>query len=290
MDEFEKLEKSLSKKRPARNRSLVSLSLILILLGVTFTFAGVSYLRGKSVISADVQNPPNPTEPGIQNPPNPTEPNGDFTFLPGWTLVSGKNLADKDMSTFKNAGLVLYSFNDLAYPNRDWSAYPGADNVDTLIRPQAPYGYYVYNPGSTNVQISLTSKAASSDSQEIIARGWHLLYWPGEAADQNALLSNISLTYSDGTVMSVKDAVSPDNHKASVMVYVVLNGQASDVTSAVKQLGATDSDKIISKIPAKSFFWVYFRRTKDRVTDIKILDQSTSTPTVTATVSNSSSI
>jgi len=290
MKTFDKLEERIiSKKNPQKSKHLVLLATVLLLAGVTMIFGGTSYLRGKSVIFADIASPPSPPEPDIQNPPSPSNPNGEFLFAPGWSLVAGQDLAGRDLSELKNKDLVLYSFNDPAYPTRVWSSYPDSDGNPTSIVPHAPYAYYVYNAGSTTVDVTLLASSETVSDQEMIARGWHLMYWPGTAATLSDMLLEITLKYSDGTEMSALQATNEENHRASIDVNVIVNTGASDVKTAVKTLASSDSDTTISKIPANSFFWLYLRRTKDRVVKMNITGQDvTTTATVTATATATS--
>lgn len=260
------------------------MSLVLFLLGAALIFGGANYLRGKSVIFADIANPPTPADPvAVENPPSPENLTGEFTFAPGWTLVSGRSLAGRDLSALKGTELVLYSFNDPAYPTRVWSTYPDANDSATSIIPHAPFGYYVYNPGTSSTDITFATSSQTVSDEEMIARGWHLLYWPGDTTSLSGLLSQINMKYSDGVQMTAFEATSSQNHRASIDINVIVNGTSSDVKTAVKVLGNTDSDTAISKIPAKSYFWLYFRRTTNRVVNISIPSSVSSGAITTAT-------
>lgn len=263
-------ERIILKKAPKKSRPLILMAIVFLLLGATMIVGGANYLRGKSVILADIASPPSPPEPDVENPPIPANPNGDFTFASGWNLIAGQDLAGRDISGLSKLDLVLYSFNDPAYPTRVWSSYPDAQGDATQIVPHAPYAYYVYNPGSTSVDVNLASMSQTVSDEEMIARGWHLMYYPGEAATLSELLSKVILKYADGTKMNASEATSDENHRASIDVKVIVNTGASDVSSAVKKLSDSDTDATISKIPAKSFFWLYLRRTKERVVNISL--------------------
>jgi len=274
MNLFERLEDKVIKKNKPNSKVLVGASLALFLLGAAMIIGGASYLRGKSVIFADIANPPTPAEPaGVENPPSPENLTGEFTFAPGWTLISGKSLSGRDLSALTATELVLYSFNDPAYPTRVWSTYPDANDAATSIIPHAPFGYYIYNPGTTNVDITFSTSTETVSQEEMIARGWHLLYWPGETTSLSGLLAQINLKYSDGVSMTALEATNSQNHKASVDINVIVNGASSDTKTAVKVLGTADSDTEISKIPAKSYFWFYLRRTTNRVVNLSITAQ-----------------
>lgn len=295
MKTWEKLEGKINKGDHSKSKHLVQLSLVLVLAGVTLVFGGINTLRGKSIISADVAVPPVPPEPAANiNPPVPATPDGNFTFAAGWSLVSGESLAQRSLTGLKDAGLILYSFNDPAYPTRVWSTYPDSSGAATSINAQAPYGYYIYNPGTADVKVTLnsltTTQAAST--QEMAARGWHLMYWQGDATSYSDLMSKINLKYSDGTQMSATDATNTTNHRASIKLYLVNNGTSTDAATAIKELASSDSNTTVSNIPAKSYFWIYLRRTKDRVTQMSIVGQAsssqTATPSVTATPTDSS--
>ncbi len=283
MNLFERLEDKVIKKNKPNSKVLVGVSLALFLLGAALIIGGASYLRGKSVIFADIANPPTPAEPaGVENPPSPESLTGEFTFAPGWTLISGKSLYGYDIGDFDGSGLVLYSFNDPAYPTRVWSTYPDANEKATSIDPHPPFGYYVYNPGSSAIDFAFkTAQVRPADqnfnllppADEMISRGWHLLYYPGDTTTLPGLLAQINLKYSDGVQMTALEATNSQNHRASVDVNVIVNGTSSDVKTAVKVLGDSDSDTQISKIPAKSYFWFYLRRTTNRVVNLSIIAQ-----------------
>jgi hypothetical protein len=75
----------------------------------------------------------------------------------------------------------------------------------------------------------------------------------------------------------------------STVIYVVTNPMGI-TGSVMKQLTGTDGDTTISKVPQNSYFWIYLRRTKNRVTDISVQAAAVATPPVTATVSASPTV
>ena len=278
IEEYAELEKSVKeRKRPAR---LIGVVVAMFVFGLGLVFVGSSLVNNS--ISADTDNtntPPVPPGPASSvTPPMPgtADQNGpDFSFPAGWSMVSGQAIGAYDITPFKDNGLVLFSFNDPAYPVRAWSTFPteGTTDVAKAIKPAAPLGYYIYNSGTDIKKITL--KTASADNSQILyARGWHILYWPGEASTKDELLSKINLTYADGAKMTAVAATSSDNHKASVKMFVVVNENTIALDKSVKELTGADSETSISKIPAESYFWFYLRRTKERVVSIDISGSS----------------
>ena len=277
---FEKLEEDVSRQIGAKkgiDRRILSGLTAVFVVGVIAVVAGVILLRGS--ISAETSDtPPIPPSPSVAStsstPPMPNDPaegSGKFTFSSLWSMISGLALQNYDVAGIKDAGLVLYSFNDPSYPQRSWMTYPynkDSSGMDNPIVPAAPLGYYVFNPKGEAV--SLTLKPLSTTPVYLYARGWHVLYWPNSAAAKNDLLGQITLIYSDGTKMTAAQAMSSDNHRASVKVFVVIDENSIDLSRAVKELSDVNSDSTVDKIPAQSYFWIYLRRTKDRVTGIEI--------------------
>jgi len=281
--EVEELEKEVSAFKLNRKRSYTSLAVIAILMGVGLIGMG-SYLSKKGVISASSENPPQPPLPVTATPPVPPQPTSTVTppvppepneivFPSGWSMISGLALANYDMKQFKDAGLMLFSFNDPKLANRDWAILSKDNSANNPVTPRVPLGYYVYNPGTDQVTVNFSSGTPPSDTSLIFARGWHLMYWAGDAATKDQLLSSINLTYSDGSTLSAAKAVDSDQHKASLKIYVVVNEH--DLSSAsIKELTDSNSETTISKIPKNSFFWFYLRRTKYRVAKIDLSGQT----------------
>ncbi len=226
----------------------------------------------KTVATSDVVLPPVPGEPSRESDTDTTSPtaSGEIskTFPAGWSMIPGSVLEGYDLKPLSAAGLVLYSFNDPAYPNRDWTTYPTGDGSSSLT-PYAPLGYYVYNSGAES-KVTFTKKAAAPKPNNFLyARGWHVLYWPNAVADRNLFLSSVKLTYANDTTETLAQAISQEKHMASMKIYIVNNEKSSE-ESSVKELTGQDSTTTISKIPQNSYFWIYLRRTKDRVVGISI--------------------
>lgn len=288
------LESNIGKKTTKRRRTLVYSAIALIAVGLGFVTVGVGLLRGGSQISADtndIASPPTPLDPaGVVTPVTPSEPGGDpanppspglfgqidatkWAFPSGWSMVSGSFIEGGSMADFESAGLILYSFNDPVYPNRMWSTFPWGDTASSSLKNiigMAPFGYYVYNPANDSKTIDFGPRTPVVRGDAIIARGWHLLYWPNETVTKDDLFSKIQIKYQDGTVLSAKEATSPKYHKASIKVYSISNETIIDASSAIKELTNTNSDTTLSSIPPRSYFWLYLRRTKDRVVDLTI--------------------
>lgn len=286
--EHSKLEEKIGEgkgKPGVHKRQVLVLTLVLLVAGIGIAIAGINSLNK---ISADttIANPPKPSDPTgvVANPPSPetpararTDETGQFVFDPGWSMVSGLGLYGRDLSTLKSSGVILYSFNDVMFPNRSWTPYPAADSTTQSFNPMIPYGYYVYNPGKEAVTLNLpvsSSVAATASSNLVDARGWHLLYLPDAATTKDALLQKIQLTYSDGTVKTAAEAITSSEHKMSSQVYAVVDEHNLTLASATKLLGSATDSTTISQIPEKSFFWIYLRRTKDRVVSISLSAQT----------------
>ena len=228
------------------------------------------FLRN-GTISADIASdtppvPPAPTTSAL--PVTPADPGsnmnaGDLGFPAGWSMIAGSVIEGYDLLPLKNAGVYLYSFNDPAYPVTQWATYPTGEIV-----PAEPLGYYVFNPTGASQKVALKDKSVPS-AETIYGRGWHLVFWPGDSLGYSDLANSVTLKYADATRMALAEAMSSDNHRASVKIYVVTN-EYSPETGSVKELAASDSATTISKIPKKSYFWIYLRRTKDRVVGIEV--------------------
>jgi len=267
-DHLRRLEEKVHRKgSPTTKRPYYLVAIALVGLVVAFSLASVF----RDQISADVIDtaPPVPPAPSTNlspvKPPNPTDNTNpdNLSFVSGWSMIAGSTIAGYDFAPFKDAGLYLYSYNDPTYPVSEWATYPTGQ-----ITPQAPLGYYVFNPTSETKKVTLKDKNTPA-SDTVYGRGWHLIYWPGVAVSYSELAGSVKLTYSDGTGMTLAEAVSSENHRASVKIYVAINENSLE-SSAVKELTTEDSTTTISKIPQKSYFWVYLRRSKNRVTRIEV--------------------
>ncbi len=262
---------------------------IVALVGIGLIAGGINYFL-VSAETEETNTPPVPPAPETEGvpatppdpaasgtpvvPPTPGGPKsdgkGNFTFPSGWSMVSGFELGGYDLNPFKAAGLILYSFNDPAYPTRIWATYPAGGESAQNLTPAAPLGYYVYNPGADPTKITLTN-GQSSEGELMFARGWHLMYFPATAAaSKDGLFGNIKLAYSDGSSVSALQATSSTLHRASIRVYVVIDETNITLGSAVKELTGEDSTTTVSKIPAQTYFWLYLRRTKNRVVGLQI--------------------
>lgn len=296
MTDFKKLEKDVGSEKvskPAVGRmavSLVSLGVGLIAFGVYLSTTGSTITADTNETEPPTPNipqresvgvtPPTPNIPvrGFEYPPVPTIPN-EFIFAGGWSIVSGESLYGYDLTNFRNAGLSLYSFNDPKYANRDWAVVSGS-STDCLeekigcdvIVPQPPLGYYVYNPQSTQVSVTLKPSTAPDLSTNIYGRGWHLMYWGGETISQDALLDKISIKYSDGKKLTAKQAVSAQEHRVSLKLYGVFDETTIDPAKAMRDLGEQNVTEVTT-LPKGSYFWMYLRRTAKRVTGITIDDE-----------------
>lgn len=286
---MDKLESKIGKQGGKKSAKLVYSSLGLLVIGLGVVYAGLAMIRGNVQISADteeVSTPPVPSEPTavassssttVANPPTPGELTGEvdddtWAFPSGWSMINGEFLEGADMGDFSDAGLILYSFNDPAYANREWSTFPWGSSASSSaenVIPYTPFGYYVYNPGESTVTIDFT-RAEATHGELTIARGWHLMYWPNETASKDKVLSSLNLQYQDGTALTAAEAITSQYHRVSLKVYGIVNENVVDETSALKELTGTSSDTTLSSIPAKSYFWLYVRRTKSRIVDISI--------------------
>ena len=293
-------DKVLSSKKGGSKKTFYVVAGLLVL-GVVSLFGGIKILS-KISVSADTDTPPIPGDPftvtptatdsGVvsatpapsssttSQPPTPPTPGPTIsvTIPAGWSMIPGYTLDGKDTSAFGNAGIFIYSYNDPEVPNRDWIIsnpdyhasvdYFGiSSSISFWAHPAL--GYYVYNPGSARTLELATATHTAFKSPLIFGRGWHLMYWPGASLAKDDLLSRYELNYNDTDGgIQVKDATSESFHSASVKVYVVTNQNGLN-NSSVKELTGTDSATTISKIPAQSYFWIYLRRTKVRVTNIR---------------------
>lgn len=275
MENYTDLEKKVSAPKSGLHKAK-RFSTLFIVAGAVMILGGIGNIISPGFnlnISADtVGEPPVPPVPNPPTPnaddvvPNPDTP-GTFAFAPGWSMISGNYLQGYDITKFKEKGLILYSFNDPAYPIRDWSTYPYEGEGKNIIATN-PLGYYVYNTTGATVSVSLS--ATNTTSADTFARGWHLLYWSGsEPMTKDQLLKAINLTYSNSETINADEAISNKYHRVSKTVYVVVNENSIDAQS-VKELSNTDDAYNITKIPAKSYFWIYLRRTRARVTKITL--------------------
>jgi len=289
-----KLESHVGESAGHRKRTMIYSAVILIVVGLGFVSVGVGLLRSGAQIFADtndIASPPTPADPvGAMTPVTPSDPVGNpanpptpglsgqidatkWAFPSGWSMVPGSFIEGGAMESFKTAGLILYSFNDPAYPNRLWSTFPWGDTTSSNAKDivgYAPFGYYVYNPANSSKTVDFGPRTPVVREGIIIARGWHLVYWPNETATKDNLFSKIQIKYQDGTTLSAKDAATSKYHRTSIKVYSIANENVIDASSAIKELADTNTDTTISSIPPRSFFWLYLRRTKDRVVDLTI--------------------
>jgi len=290
MANLEKLEKDVGKKKISK-LSAGRMTVSLLILGVGLVAFGIYLSTTGTTITAEVE-PPTPQIPDRDSsevtppmpdipirvgelPPVPPSPS-EFTFKAGWSMISGKELYGYDLGNFRNAGLSLYSFNDPRYANRDWAIVYGSTTDCTqekigcdVITPQPPLGYYVYNPKSTGVRVTLKPSTVPDLSNNIFGRGWHLMYWAGDAITQDNLLDKITLEYSDGKKLTAKQAISSTEHKASLKLYGVFDETTIDPVQALRDL-KEENLTVVTTLPKESYFWLYLRRTTKRVTSIAI--------------------
>jgi len=287
MKDYSRLENMVGKG--SNYPKLFMFVLIIALVGIGLILGGINYF----LVSAETEEantppvPPAPEAEGVPATPSgpgtsatPTVPitpggpksdgKGNFTFPAGWSMVSAFELDGYDLKPFKDAGLILYSFNDPAFPTRVWATFPAQGESTQTLTPAVPLGYYVYNPGVNAAKVALTKSQATSSGELMFARGWHLLYYPDTAATRDSLFENVKLTYSDGSTISALEATSSALHQASIRVFVVTDETNINLGSAVKELTGPDSTSTISKIPAESYFWLYLRRTKNRVVGLQV--------------------
>lgn len=284
------LEKNVGRPRQSGGRKTVYLATGLLVIGLTIIYGGFSLLSGRNIeISADVETPPTPTDPDVSvTPPVPEDPDEEeqdtadvgqidenrWGFPSGWSMISGQFLQGGNLEAFSQANLILYSFNDPAYPNRQWSTFPLGETSRTDLEdvlPISPFGYYVYNPGSETTTIDFSPRTEPVSADKIIARGWHLMYWPNAVANKDELLSKIQIKYQDGTVLTAKQAIESKYHRASIKIYGITNENVVDKSSALEEISGDSSQVEIFSAPPRSYFWIYLRRTKDRVVDISVL-------------------
>ena len=295
MADFQNLEKNVGDKKmpkPAVGKvtlSLLTLGVGLIAFGIYLSSTGTSITA-----DTDTTEPPTPEVPARDSseitpltpdipfrdgefPPVPTLPN-DFTFKAGWSIVTGESLYGYDLTNFRNAGLSLYSFNDPKYANRDWAIVSGSSTECAteqigcnVIAPQSPLGYYVYNSKGTPINVTLKPSTAPDLSTNIYGRGWHLMYWGGDAISQDDLLDKITIKYSDGKKLTAKQAISAKEHRVSLKLYGIFDETTIDPIKAIKDLKAQNMTEVTT-LPKGSYFWLYLRRTSKRVTGITIND------------------
>lgn len=285
MKSFKKMEERVANFRKMNPRLAVMFSLVLALVGGGLIYTGFSTLNGREIL-AETIIPPVPPDPIMSTPtstgsvtitatpipPIPPDPNQpQLVFSPGWNMVDANRLQGSGFYTILSYGFFVYSFNDPSYPDRNWTVY----SIDSLsqiggesaLKAINPLGYYIYNPTSQTYRVPVQDASAPSDKS--IERGWHILYFSGNASTKDELLASILLKYSDGTSMTANVASSDANHRISSKIYVVIDEHAVGATS-VKELTDTDSAQTISQIPAKSFLWFYARRTKDSISQISM--------------------
>lgn len=283
MNKFTHLEDKVKNKKPHHARFLVGAGLVSFMVGAVLLATGIYSINSSSRISADSATADTASATDVVLPPVPGVParetdtgattteSGDLskTFPAGWSMVAGSTIEGYDLIPFKDAGLILYSFNDPAFPNRDWTTYPSGSETTTSISAYAPMGYYVYNPAAEQ-KVTLKKTAVVAKKNDFMyARGWHILYWPNALSEKNQFMSSVKLVYSDGSTESLASAMSQDKHMASIRIYVV-NNEKSAEEGSIKELTGQDTTTTISKIPQNSYFWIYLRRTKDRVVNITV--------------------
>jgi hypothetical protein len=291
MKQFSNLEEKVKNKKSRHGRTIAAMGVTCLIVGAVFIYLGTNNINSNLQISADtagdVVMPPTPADP-VRDTSSPT-PDGKVMFPSGWSMVTGAALANYDLKALSDAKLILYSFNDPVYANRDWVNYPGGSGSTSNVVPISPLGYYVYNSG-TDATVSFTkTTVAARGNTFMFARGWHLLYWPNQIADSATFLNAVTLIYADGSKETLAQATATDTHMTSTVIYVVTNPMGI-TGSVMKQLTGTDGDTTISKVPQNSYFWIYLRRTKNRVTDISVQAAAVATPPVTATVSASPTV
>jgi hypothetical protein len=286
----------------------------LLVLGVLALYGGVKIVSNLQ-ISADTEPPvppdpfasavtsavtsavvPTPTVTASTLPPNPPEPcttPKTVSFPSGWSMISGFDMEGKDLADISRKNIYIYSFNDPSpnLQNRAWvTSDPFYTNSGDYLKVgsyqmwmQNFVGYYAYNPGAA-VDISFNCLTSTNPSSMkplpptfYYGRGWHLMYWPGDVQTRDQLLSNFHIFYNDASSLTMAQAIAEAQHRASLKIYVVVN-QTGIAESSVKELTGVDSDTTISKIPAKSYFWVYLRRTKSRSVLVAPLTASNTSP------------
>lgn len=276
MKKYVHLEEKVRAASPRHTKFFISVGISSLVVGGFLFYIGVRNIDSSLKISADTNVPAasSTSASSVVLPPVPADPVRDSgqekTFASGWNMISASILEGYDLQALADAGLILYSFNDPAFPNRNWSTFPTTTATSSKIVPSSPMGYYVFNPGTADKTITFAESATSTKpSDYMFARGWHLLYWPNAVSDRGQFMSTVELVYADGTKQSLEEATAQDKHLASIKIYVVNNEKSADSTS-IKELTGQDSDTTISKVPKNSYFWIYLRRTKDRVVDITV--------------------
>lgn len=280
MSQINQMEKKVNVKSEKNPRFYVSLAVILAVLGIGSIAGGINYLSNQ--VSASVDPPPVPPAPlmisatstaTVVAPPVPPSP-GLIEVPRLWSVIPSYALGGTNFNTLLKAGVYVYSYNDPGFPGNAWTVY-ASGNLDEVggensLKAINPLGYYVYNPTSQTIKLSLeTSDNTSTDS--IIAYGWHLVYWPGDTAIlRNELLGKVSFTYADGKTVSALDAISESYHQVSMRIFVIMDEHTIDYTKAVRELTDEASALTVNKIPAKSYFWVNVRTTASKLKNISI--------------------
>jgi hypothetical protein len=292
---------------------------------VVVALGGMALYIRSAGISADTITPPSPSQPTSVTPPtpgdvdtatpptpeDPTKP-GQFIFPAGWSMVSAKAFVGYTLTKLEAAGIYLYSYNDPNYPTTDWTIFPGTITPNSTctptstttcpsvvagqqisLVPRTPLGYYAYNPTIKPVSVTLDKQTAkqisdaSKTATSSYGRGWHLVYWNGNALTKDQLFSKIKITYSDKSVLSGTQAIAADKHTASLKVYVVVNQNSMTSSESIKELTGTDSATTLSKMPKNSYYWIYLRRTGQRASG---LGYGVITPTTSATATQDGSV
>jgi len=268
---------------PVRKELGIALGLGGAVLGVVMVTSGMGLLTTVTADVAPPTMPPTPPGPSDQaalaasaEPKTLSDGSVELDVLSGWNMVRGSTLEGLSLTPFVEKNLVLYSYNDPAYPVSSWATTPAGGVASgqsalaaSLVSPCAPLGYYLYN-GAGEAKITLPSQSTGRVKNKEYAYGWHLLFWPGEAISKDELLSALTLTYDKEGAMSAVEATSQKSHRLSPKIFVVINERSAE-SGLTKELGDSDDDTTISKIPTKSYFWIYLHRTKNRVVDLKIV-------------------
>lgn len=282
MSQINQMEKKVSAKKEKNSRFYVSLAIVLGVTGIGLVAGGMSYLSNQ--VSASIENPPVPPTPSLTStavttpvPPTP----GLIEIPPRWSVIPSYNLQGTNFNSILKAGVYVYSYNDPSFPASAWAVY-SSENLDEIggedsLKAVNPLGYYVYNPTSQVIKVPLQTEDNSS-TDSTIESGWHLVYWPGDAALlKGELLGKVGFTYADGKTISALDAISEAYHQASLRIFVVMDEHTIDYTGAIKELTDETSALTVNKIPAKSYFWVYVRTTAAKLTKITLSTGSGST-------------
>jgi len=270
-----------STNRGRNSRFYVSLAIIFALGGIGLIAGGASYLSRQ--VSASIDPPPVPPAPSVTStivtPPIPPLP-GSVEIPPLWSMIPSSSLRGANFNLILKTGVYIYSYNDPKFPADAWTVY-STENLDKVggadgLKASNPLGYYVYNPTSKAITVSL--QAGDTDAaDEMIASGWHLLYWSGETPlPKSEFLGKTNFTYTDDKIISATDAVSETYHRVSPRIFVVMNEHTIDSAKALKELTDESTASTVNQIPARSYLWVYVRNSAAKLAKISFT-QSTDT-------------